>query len=150
MGGGESASEVWTFKTTSSFVPRRIIEGSETTTCVTQSLYRCEESKKLVDQDLGHRMALKQKFMEDFDSVSEAEKAQSVNVHGVIATMKKGKKAEYFEAKMTDGNTQVRVVVFQSGQHAQEVSLHEKLESIEIQNCEVKRAGDRAEVIFVS
>lgn len=52
-------------------------------------------------------------------TVSELGRADSANVHCVIADvspMKKGKKVEYFNAKITDGRKKMRVVGFQPGQ----------------------------------
>lgn len=50
-------------------------------------------------------MAQKQKA-EEFGSVSEADEAERANIHGKLAAvspMKKGRRAEYFEAKIADG-----------------------------------------------
>ncbi len=57
-------------------------------------------------------MAQKQKLPEEFESAREASAAESANVHGVVACvspMKKGKRAQFFDAKLTDGEEQKSV-----------------------------------------
>ena len=56
---------------------------------------------------------------EKFDALKQADTSNNAKLHGVIATvspMKKGKSADFFEAKITDGDTEMRVVGFQGSQ----------------------------------
>ena len=58
-------------------------------------------------------MAEKRKL--EFDSLSGVSEAESADIHGVVASvspMKKGKRASYFDCKLTDGEVQMRVVGF--------------------------------------
>ena len=69
-------------------------------------------------------------------TVSELGRADSTNMHYVIAdvsSMKKGKKVEYFNAKITDGRLKMS---FQPGQRKK---LQEKMETVIIENCEVRK-----------
>ena len=52
----------------------------------------------------------------------------NAKVHGVVAClspMKKGKGAEFFDGKLTDGETNVRVVGFQASQRKRLASFHD-------------------------
>ncbi len=90
-------------------------------------------------------MAMKRNLTltQEFDSVSDAAEAESASVHGVVAsvsTMNKGKRAELLEAKLTDGEQQLRVVGFQGTQRQKLASFEEKCKSVSLQNCHVKQA----------
>ena len=64
--------------------------------------------------------------------------------------MKKGKQARYFEGKMTDGMTQMRLVGFQSAQQKSLSSFQEKMgASVALENCEVKRSQVSKELEIV-
>ena len=82
----------------------------------------------------------------DFGSLSSATEAGNASIHGVVAAvspMKRGGKTEYFEAKITDGEGQMRVVGFSGYQRKRMASFEEKVESVVIENCQVKSLGDR-------
>ena len=69
-------------------------------------------------------MAEKRKL--EFDSLSGVSEAESADIHGVIASvspMKKGKRASYFDCKLTDGEVQMRVVGFRDGQQKKLAAL---------------------------
>ena len=64
-----------------------------------------------------------------FDSMNEAAETESASIEGVVACvspMKTGKGAAYFEAKLTDGTAQMRVVGFQGSQRKRLVTFEEK------------------------
>ena len=55
---------------------------------------------------------------QDFETLSLASEAQNASVYGGVAAvspMKRGGKAEFFEANITDGDVQMRVVGFSGG-----------------------------------
>ena len=79
----------------------------------------------------------------DFGSLSSATEAGNASIHGVVAAvspMKRGGKTEYFEAKITDGEGQMRVVGFSGSQRKRMASFEEKVESVVIENCQVKKS----------
>ena len=94
--------------------------------------------------------------MLEFESLGEAFEAESATVDGVVACvspMKKGKKAEYFEAKLTDGLKQMRVVGFKGGHRKRLASFEaESQGSVSLQNCQVKKArqSDELEIVLKS
>ena len=51
-------------------------------------------------------MAQKRKLLEEFETVSDAKSSESATIHGLVASvspMKSGKRAKYFDTKLTDG-----------------------------------------------
>ena len=95
-------------------------------------------------------MAEKRKL--EFDSLSGVSEAESADIHGVIASvspMKKGKRASYFNCKLTDGEVQMRVVGFCGGQQKKLSSFMEKSESVSLKNCQIKRARQAEELEIV-
>ena len=90
-----------------------------------------------------------------FDSMNEAAETESASIEGVVACispMKTGKGAAYFEAKLTDGAAQMRVVGFQGSQRKRLVTFEEKGESVSLQNCQIKQArfGEDLEIMLKS
>ena len=86
---------------------------------------------------------------DDFKSLSAVVEVDNANVHGVVAClspMKKGKGAEFFDGKLTDGETNVRVVGFQASQRKRLASFHDTSASVSLQNCKVKRARNLEEL----
>ena len=60
-------------------------------------------------------MAAKRKSIEEFDNVSAAALTESAIIHGVVASvspMKPGKRAKFFEGKLTDGTKTMRMMGF--------------------------------------
>ena len=77
---------------------------------------------------------------------------ESADIHGIIASvspMKKGKRANYFDFKLTDGEVQMRVVGFCGGQQKKLSSFMEKSESVSLKNCQIKRARQAEELEIV-
>ena len=77
---------------------------------------------------------------------------ESADIHGVIASvspMKKGKRASYFDCKLTDGEVQMRVVGFRNGQQKKLASFMEKSESVSLKNCQIRRARQAEELEVV-
>ena len=66
--------------------------------------------------------------------------------------MKRGGKAEFFEAKLTDGDAHMRLVGFSAGQRKRLASFQDRLEAVTIENCQVKksRQSDELEVLLRS
>ena len=87
-------------------------------------------------------MAQKRKMPIEFEDVSSVCEAESANVYALVANvspMKKGKKVEYFEGKMTDGAMQMRVVGFQGNQQKKLSDFQEKMGvGVSLENCQVK------------
>ena len=88
-----------------------------------------------------NKMAAKRKLTEDFNlrSTVEADHAKVGGVIAILSPVKKGKKKDYFEGKLSDGDISMRLVGFDPSQRDKLNSFHEKQESVELQDCEVKR-----------
>ncbi len=75
-------------------------------------------------------------------------------LHGVAANvspMKQGKRARYFDGKLTDGETQIRIVGFQGELRSRLASYQEKQESVALVDCKVKRGrSEELEVVLKS
>ena len=85
---------------------------------------------------------------DEFECLRKICEVENANVHGVVASvspMKKGKGAKFFDAKVTDGETHVRVVGFQAAQRKRLASFHDMSASVSLQNCKVKRARNSEE-----
>ena len=100
-------------------------------------------------------MAQKRKLIEEFESVSDAKSSESATVHGLVASvspMKPGKRAKYFDAKLTDGAKHLRIVGFQGEQRVKLADFQEGAKSVALLNCEVKKArqSEELEVILKS
>ena len=92
---------------------------------------------------------------QDFVILSLVPEAQNAILHGVVVAvspMKRGANAELFEAKLTDGDTQMRVVGFSSGQRKRLASFEYSQEPVAIENCQVKKTRrlDELEVMLRS
>ena len=88
----------------------------------------------------------------EFDSLSGVSEVESADIHGVIASMspmKKGKRANYFDCKLTDGEVQMRVMGFCDGQQKKLASFMEKSESVSLKNCQIRRACQAEELEIV-
>ena len=84
-------------------------------------------------------MASKRK---EFNSISDAT-PQTTNIIGIVTAvspMKKGKRANFFEAKMTDGDKNMRIVGFHTDQQNQMTRFYESKSSVAIANCELKNS----------
>jgi len=93
--------------------------------------------------------------VKEFESLSAVGEAKCANVNGVVACvspMKQGKRAAYFEAKITDRDVNMRVVEFQGGQQQKLAKFQEKAGSVSLQNCQIKRArlSDEFEILLGS
>ena len=79
----------------------------------------------------------------NLDLKNAAEEVECVTVDrvvGNISPMKTGKKSRYFEAKMTDGEVQMRVVGFQGTQRRKLMSFSESEKSVTLKNCRITRS----------
>ena len=77
--------------------------------------------------------------VEKFDEVNTA--IPGARVHGVltcVSPVKKGRKQNYFEGKLSDGSSKVRFVGFDSKQQKTMSDMLTKKRAIEIKNCEMK------------
>ena len=80
--------------------------------------------------------------------ISGAAEAGNATLHGVIAAvspMKKGSKAEYFDAKITDGEAQLRVVGFRKEQRKRLAEFEDHMQPVELYNCQIKKSRKSAE-----
>ena len=94
-------------------------------------------------------MAAKQKLTEEFDSASNAVLTKSAIIHGVVASalpMKTGKRAKFFEGKLTDGTKMMRMVGFRSHQQKQLATYHADAKPVALHNCELKPARQSQEL----
>ena len=92
-------------------------------------------------------MAAKRKLTEEFDSVSTATSTKSAIIHGVVASvspMKPGKRAKFFEGKLTNGTRTMRMVGFRSHQQNQLATYHAK--PVALHDCKVKPARQSQEL----
>ena len=101
-------------------------------------------------------MAQKEKISKQvFDTLDEVAETESGSIEGVVACvspMKSGKGASYFDAKISDGAAQMRVVGFQSTQRKRLANFEESAESVCLQNCQVKqsRLSEDLEIVLKS
>ena len=94
-------------------------------------------------------MAAKQKLTEEFDSASNVVLTKSAIIHGVVASalpMKTGKRAKFFEGKLTDGTKMMRMVGFRSHQQNQLATYHADAKPVALHNCELKPARQSQEL----
>ena len=98
----------------------------------------------------------KRKLTEDCNSFSGADIAESANINGVLTSvspkMKQGKRAKYFEGKLTDGEKQLRIVGFREGQRSTLAEYQKKKAPVTLLNCELKRdrQSEELEVLLKS
>ena len=91
----------------------------------------------------------KKKFGEEF-SISSAYDVpvgtviDNASMHGVVtrlSPMKQGKKSQYYEGNLTDGQRDIRLYGFNHLQHKQLQRFKESGESLKLVNCEVKKVA---------
>jgi len=79
---------------------------------------------------------------EEVDNFDVVEKGRaSASVHGVlmsVSPVRKGRKQNYFEGKMSDGSSKLRFVGFDLKQQKKMSEMLPKKQAIEIENCEIK------------
>ena len=76
-----------------------------------------------------------------FESLKEATITDNATVQGMlmnVSPMKKGQ-SPYFEAKLTDGEDQMRVVGFSSSLRKRMAGLEERYEPVALESCKIKR-----------
>ena len=94
-------------------------------------------------------MAAKRKLTDEFDSVSNAVLTESAIIHGVVASvspMKSGKRAKFFEGKLTDGTKTMRMVGFRSHQQNQLATYQADAKPVALHDCELKPARQSLEL----
>ena len=72
--------------------------------------------------------------------ISSVAETGNATLHGVIAAvspMKKVSKAEYFDAKITDGEVQLRVVGFRKKQRKRLAEFEDQMQPVELYNCQI-------------
>lgn len=77
----------------------------------------------------------------ELDTLSSATEAKDATLHGVVAAVspiKKGSKAEYFDAKIADGQTHLRVVGFRK-EHRKRLAEFEQ-QAVSLTNCQIKKS----------
>ena len=70
-------------------------------------------------------------------------KADNATLHWVVAVvspMKKGSKADYFDAQITDGEAQLREVGFRKEHHKRLAEFEEHIRTVSLLNCQVKKS----------
>ena len=88
--------------------------------------------------------------VENFDNLEKG--IASASVHGVLTSLspvKKGRKQNYFEGKLSDGSSKLCFVSFDSRQQKKMSDMLMKKRAIEIKGCEIKpsRRGDKMEIL---
>lgn len=90
--------------------------------------------------------------VEDFGEVSDVGHASpSASVHGVVnmlSPMKQSKSCSFFDGKISDGKSSMRLFGFDSGVRRKLLSAEESKNPVALVNCEVKhsRHGQELEV----
>ena len=77
----------------------------------------------------------------ELDTLSSATEAKDATLHGVVAAVspiKNGSKAEYFDAKIADGQPQLRVVGFRK-EHRKRLAEFEE-QAVSLMNCQIKKS----------
>ena len=77
----------------------------------------------------------------------------SASIHGVcssISPVKKGQKSDYFDAQLSDGTSNVRIVGFRKSQQVKMKQHFENNTPLHLDNCEVKvgKRGEQLEVLL--
>ena len=100
-------------------------------------------------------MAAKEIKQEEFPSLEAANTSDNAKIHGVVSSlspMKKGKAANFFEATITDGKAEMRVVGFQGSHRKRLADFQENSQTVTLENCKIKKArqSDDMEVLLKS
>ena len=80
---------------------------------------------------------------EEFVSLKDIQTSTSAKMHGRVlrvSPMKDGKGAPYFEARLSDGEGQIRLVGFKRSQRDLLSEFEASSNSIVLENCQVKKA----------
>ena len=88
-------------------------------------------------------MAAKEIKEEEFPSLEAVNTSDNAKVHAVVSSlspMKKGKAANFFEATITDGKTEMRVVGFQGTHRKRLADFQENSQTVTLENCKIKKA----------
>ena len=93
-------------------------------------------------------------LMPIFKSVADLKPTEDATIHGIIANvspMKKGN-TPYFDARLCDGEKQVRVVGFTSGQRKRLSNCEDTMDFVDLQKVRVKKAkhSEELEVVLKS
>ena len=88
--------------------------------------------------------------LEDFTAVEQP--IDSATLHGALTSLspvKKGHMANYFDGTITDGNTELQLVGFNSEHQRKMNTFFSNKKSITLQNCQIKEArqGHKMEII---
>ena len=100
-------------------------------------------------------MAAKEIKQQEFPSLEAANTSDNAKIHGVVSSlspMKKGKAANFFEATITDGKAEMRVVGFQGSHRKRLADFQENSQTVSLENCKIKKArqSDDMEVLLKS
>ena len=98
-------------------------------------------------------MASQEVDADALDSLREVKATDNAIVQGVVANvspLKKGQSSMYFDAKLTDGADQMRVVGFSSALRKRMAALEERCEPVALGGCKVKQArySDQLEIMI--
>ena len=92
--------------------------------------------------------------LEEVEKFNEVDKAISnASIYGVLTSVspvKKGRRTNYFEGTVSDGNSKLRLVGFDTKQQKRMDELMAKKKAIAKKNCEIKqsRRGDKMEILL--
>ena len=85
----------------------------------------------------------------EFDNLKRTTASDSATVHGVVASlspMKKGRSANYFEGRITDGDTEMRLVGFRDAARKKLVSFQKSSSPVSLEKVTIKRARDSSDL----
>ena len=99
-------------------------------------------------------MAAKRKLQfSDYSEVNS--EASNVDIHGVVTSLSPVKKSRagsnYYISQVCDGKQKLRFVGFSTTQQKQLTEMKEKKQSIELQNCQIKKSirdSDKLEILL--
>lgn len=100
-------------------------------------------------------MASKDDKNDEYPSLKDSTTSDSAKIHGYVSSispMKKGKTSNFFDAEISDGETDMRLVGFQQSQRKRLEDFHSTSNPVTIANCTIKkaRASDDLEILLKS
>ena len=82
---------------------------------------------------------------EEFVNLNEATTSDNAKIHGVVQSlspMKRGKSSHYFEGKISDGQSHMRVVGFQDLLRKRLSTFQNTSSPVSLAHCKIKRARE--------
>ena len=98
---------------------------------------------------MSHKQTIEE--LKDFTAVEQS--IDSATLHGALTSLspvKKGRMAKYFDGTITDGNTELRLVGFNSEHQRKMNTFFSNKKTVTLQNCQIKEArqGHKMEIML--